>query len=89
MTNELLFKPTRMGRIHAARLEHSPRLQRLYALLQDGRRHSTRDCVMNAHVMAISSAITELRANGIAVESGCVGKGLWEYWLPAGQQRKC
>ena len=87
MTNELLFKPTRLGRIHAARLEHSPRLQRLLALLQDGQRHSTRDCVMQAHVMAVSAAVTELRANGIPVQCEQIGRGLWEYWLQGWELR--
>lgn len=75
------FRPTRMGRIHAARLENSPRLQRLLALLRDGQRHSTRDIVMRAQIMAVSAAITELRANGIGVNSECIGRGRWEYFL--------
>ena len=71
----------RMGKIHAARIETSARLQRVLALLECGGRYSTRDIVMQAEVMAVNSAISELRANGIKVESECVGRGRYEYWL--------
>ena len=82
MTQAMIeFRPTRMGKCHAARLENSPRLQRVLALLQRGGRYSTRDIVIRAEVMAVNSAITELRANGIHVQSECVGRGRWEYWL--------
>ncbi len=73
--------PFRMGKIHAARLETSPRLQRVLALLERGGRYSTRDIVMQAEVMAVNSAISELRANGITVHSECVGRGRYEYWI--------
>lgn len=69
----------RMGKIHAAQLENSPRLQRLTAYLSDGRWHGTRDIVENGYIMAVNSAVTELRVNGIQIETRCVGKGRYEY----------
>ena len=62
--------------MHYARLEHSPRLQRLLAVLRQGGWYSTRDLVKQAEVMAINSAADELRANGFNVE--CERRG--QYW---------
>lgn len=77
------FTPTRMGKIHAARIENSPRLQRLAAFLADGQWHSTREIVHGAEVMAVNSAISELRANGIEVECRAAEtmhrRGVYEY----------
>ena len=67
--------------LHAARLDHSPRLQRVLALLGDGQWRGTREIVMAAEVMAVNSAISELRANQIDVECRCVGRGRYEYRL--------
>jgi len=69
----------RMGRIHAARLSNSPRLLRVAAHLADGEWHGTRDVLVGANVCAVNSAITELRANGLTIETRCVGRGLYEY----------
>lgn len=64
----------------AAKLASSPRLQRVYALLSDGRPHTTRDIVTGAHVCAVNSCIAELRENGVPVH--CERKGeLWWYWI--------
>lgn len=80
MDNQLaLFRPTPKGKIRYARLETSPRLQRLLAVLKRGGWWSTRALVVEAEVMAVSACVTELRANGIAVESRCVARGHWEY----------
>ena len=62
--------------MHYARLEHSPRLQRLLAVLRQGGWYSTRDLVKQAEVMAINSAADELRANGFEVQ--CERRG--QYW---------
>lgn len=62
--------------MHAAKLEHSPRLQRLLSVLRQGRWYSTRELVKLAEVMAINSAADELRANGFNVE--CERRG--QYW---------
>lgn len=69
------------GRMHYARLEASPRLQRLLAVLRRGGWWSTRALVTEADVCAINTAIDELRANAIAIETRCTGRGKWEYRL--------
>jgi len=53
--------------MHAARLDRSPRLQRVLALLSDGREYSTLDIVMGAGVCAVNSCIAELRENGFLI----------------------
>lgn len=50
-----------------ARIDNSPRLQRLAEYLADGRWHTTLDIVAGAMVCAVNSAVAELRANGIPV----------------------
>ncbi len=69
-----------MGVMHAARIGGSARLKRVLRLLSMGGEHSTRDIVFNAHVMAVSACISELRANGIQVASRVV-RGIWYYRL--------
>ena len=53
--------------MHAASLNRSKRLQRVAALLADGREYSTLEIVDQARVPAVNTAIAELRANGIPV----------------------
>jgi hypothetical protein len=55
--------------LHAAKLARSERLQSLLAYLTMQGEHgaTTRDIVMNANVMAVSTAVSELRANGHSV----------------------
>lgn len=48
----------------------SPRLQRVLAVLADGRPHTTRAIVRKARVMAVSACISELRQLG--AEISCV-----------------
>ncbi len=63
-----------------ARLEKSDRLKRVKELLQDGRKHSTRNIVRFAYVCAVNSAVSELRANGLDIS--CNRKGnIWFYQL--------
>ena len=50
--------------MHAARLERSPRLQRVHALLSDGVERSTLNISIHAGVCAVNSCIAELRDNG-------------------------
>lgn len=69
-----------MGVIHAARVGSSPRLKRVLRLLSMGGEYSTRDIVFQAHVMAVSSCIAELRQNGVAIVSRVQGR-LWYYRL--------
>jgi hypothetical protein len=49
---------------HAARISSSDRLQRVDALLADGREYSTLEIIQACEVCAVNSIIDELRANG-------------------------
>jgi biotin operon repressor len=53
--------------MHAARVT-SPRLQRVLALLRDGRPHSTREIVRKAGVVAVSACVSELRTHGAKID---------------------
>lgn len=53
--------------MRAASLD-SPRLQRVLALLRDGRSYTTRQIVRGAHVMAVNSCISELRQHGAVID---------------------
>lgn len=73
--------------MRAARLETSPRLQRVLWALMDGQWHTTRELIVAAEVCAVNSCIAELRANGVAIETCCQGVGRYAYRLidlPAG-----
>ncbi|MCE2516233.1 MAG: hypothetical protein J4F41_00065 [Alphaproteobacteria bacterium] len=63
-----------MGKIHAATIQKSPRLQRLLAALGDGGWHTTRELMLKANVMAVGTCVSELRDNGLTVECRCRGK---------------
>ena len=52
--------------MHAAPLT-SPRLQRVLAVLRDGRAHTTRQIVRRARVCAVNSCIAELRQHGAEI----------------------
>lgn len=52
--------------MHAAPLS-SPRLQRVLAVLSDGRPHTTRDIVRKGRVMAVNACISELRQHGAEI----------------------
>jgi hypothetical protein len=67
--------------MHNANLKNSKRLQRVLAVLQDGRSHTTRQIIRQAHVCAVNSIISELRANGIMITCKPVKKGRFEYQL--------
>ncbi len=45
----------------------SPRLQRVLALLRDGKPHTTRGIVRRAQVMAVNACIAELRQHGAEI----------------------
>lgn len=75
------------GVMHAARLERSPRLQRVHALLSDGAERSTLEIVSDAQVCAVNSVVAELRENGVYIECRRVrdpasGAPLWLYRMP-------
>lgn len=69
--------------MHAARLTASPRLQRVLALLRDGREHTTRDIVRRARVMAVNACIAELRCHGAEIacrqDIDAKGQRRWRY----------
>ncbi|MDP2737515.1 MAG: hypothetical protein Q8O82_02125 [Pseudorhodobacter sp.] len=57
--------------MHAAPLT-SPRLQRVLAVLADGRGHTTRDIVRRGRVMAVNACVAELRVHGAEIR--CVAR---------------
>jgi hypothetical protein len=68
------------GRMNAASIDRSPRLQRVANLLYSGVCYSTLDIIRLANVCAVSSCISELRANGFDI--GCARfKDVWFYWM--------
>lgn len=72
------------GRMHAASLARSPRLQRVHDLLLDGRPHSTRDIIAKAGVCAVNAVIAELRAQGAVIvcrqgRRSARGERVWLY----------
>ena len=62
----------------AAKIETSDRLQRVDALLADGREYSTLEIMAYASVCAVNSCVAELRANGRRIECRRAG-GKWFY----------
>lgn len=66
---------------HAAKIESSERLQKVLAILEDGDWHGSFELMSQTKLVAIGSAISEIRANGFGIESRCVGQGRYEYRL--------
>ena len=68
--------------MHAAKLHKSDRLQRVHDALDEIRPRwlTTREIIEQAHVCAVSAAISELRQNGAKID--CVREGnVWSYRL--------
>lgn len=69
--------------MHAARLDSSPRLQRVHKLLSDGGEHSTLEIAISAEVCAVNSCISELRDQGAEITCRQIrsqsGQRLWLY----------
>jgi biotin operon repressor len=65
----------------AARIERSDRLQRVAALLETGQEYSTMEIVIQANVMAVNSAVAELRQNGMDIH--CQRRGRYWYYKNA------
>ncbi len=70
--------------MHAAKLENSPRLMRVHALLADGHERSTLEIMKAADVCAVNSCIAELRANGAEIACRTIvrkttGERFWVY----------
>ncbi len=64
--------------MHAATLGSSERLQRVDALLADGRPHTTQEIIIAAQVCAVNSIVSELRANGRRITCRRIGSR-WVY----------
>lgn len=66
--------------MHSARIENSDRLQRVYNRLLQGPA-TTLDIIRDTSVCAVSSIISELRANKIDINCECVRRGVYRYNL--------
>ncbi len=71
--------------IHYAKIENSPRLQRVHELLKTGLEYSTMEIIKKANVCAVNTIITELRRNGLTIMTRQRNK-VFFYKLGAGQQ---
>lgn len=69
---------TQLGRIHAADLRKSKRLQRVYRFLEGGQWRSTREIQREAEVCNPNTAKAELIANGCNVV--CEQRGKYFYY---------
>lgn len=72
--------------MHYAKLADSKRLQKLVAVLADGKRHTTRDIIMRTGICAVNSAASELRRNDVPVICKYQGMSekrerIYDYWL--------
>jgi hypothetical protein len=66
--------------MHAASIDKSDRLARVYKLLSQGGEFSTLDIVTGAQVCAVNSIVSELRQNGFDID--CKRRGdKWFYRL--------
>jgi hypothetical protein len=72
------------GSIHYAKLENSPRLQRLHALLMNGTEYTTLEIMQHAKICAVSAAITEMRRNGFDIECKMITRGVYSYKMNVG-----
>jgi biotin operon repressor len=75
-----------------AKVDKSPRLQRVYALLMKRKAGwvSTRNIMLRANVCAVNSCIAELRANGCDIECeqrNKNGQRVWYYRLTKGLEK--
>lgn len=64
--------------MRAAKLDRSDRLQRVATLLENGQEYSTMEIVIQANVMAVNSAVAELRQNGMDIH--CQRRGRYWYY---------
>ena len=67
--------------LHFAKVKNSPRLQRTLSVLLDHHPHTTRHIQEKAHVCAVNSIVSELRANGYVIDCECIGRGRFQYQL--------
>ena len=66
---------------HSATLESSPRLQKVYDLLKDGKPHTTMEIIKECNVCAVSTIIHELRENGKIIICLPRKRGVYEYQM--------
>ena len=73
--------------MHAASLERSKRLRRIYALLADGAEYSTKDISDKTGACAVSTCVAELRVNGAVITCrqsvAFHGQRIWLYRMLA------
>lgn len=68
--------------IHKARLERSPRLQRIMQVLADGCEHTTWEIQEKARSCAVGTSVSELRAQGFRIICRRLAKKVtWTYRL--------
>ena len=74
-----------MSRMHAAKLENSPRLQRVLSFLRRTHKPTTRDIIKACDVCAVNSIIAELndKTNGFNIVCTPVKgqRGVYQYEL--------
>jgi len=77
-----------MGTMHAAKLENSPRLQRVLAFLRRNGPATTLQICQACTVCAVNSIIDELRANGYTIMCQAVKgqRGVYQYELMEASQ---
>ena len=89
LMRELGKQILKQGKIKAALLERSPRLQRVAKYLSDGLPHTTRDIIRACDVCAVSTIIVELRVpkNGFVIICKQKKDSIFEYTMTAGQSQ--
>lgn len=83
MGQEAIKKMNTPRRQHFAKLENSPRLQRILEILKDGGWHSTLEIQNRTSGCAIGASMSELNKNGIRYETRIID-GHYEYRLLPG-----
>lgn len=83
---DLGLKQSKRGKIKAALLENSPRLQRVARFLSDGKPHSTMEIQIACQVCAVGTIVQELKdtKNGFDIECEQIGRDRWEYKMVSG-----
>jgi hypothetical protein len=71
-------KGKKKGKIHAAKIANSPRLQRVLKALRGGVSLSTREIIRIANVCAVNSCVDEIREAGYDIRCHRVAN-LWVY----------
>ncbi len=66
--------------MHARKISSNGTLAKVIARLKQGPA-TTLDIIRDCGVCAVNSIMAEIRANGIAVNCRCLGKGRFEYSL--------